>query len=61
MLPLSAFQSGGVAAALQMNDVRDRTRDRRCSGPGNRAEREDENEVKIHLRADSNAQALPAG
>jgi hypothetical protein len=56
MLPLSAFQSGGMAAALQMNDVRGRwPRDRRSSCPGNGAEREHENEVKIHLPADSNA------
>jgi hypothetical protein len=40
MLALSAFQSGGMPAALQIDDVRsDRPRHWHCSCAGNGAER----------------------
>ncbi len=49
MTPLLPLQSGGMAAALQMNHVRHAwLRDRTGSGPGYRAERQSENEVEVH-------------
>jgi hypothetical protein len=49
MLPLLPIQSGGMAAALQMDDAHStRLRDRGRCGPGDGAERESEYEVEIH-------------
>ena len=62
MLALSAFQRGGMAAALQIDDVRsDRPRHWHRSCARNGAEREDENEIKVHPAANTNAREPQGG